>query len=165
MLGLSPELRAQTTIKYDLAFRHWGQFYAPWQDWHWWKAQGMAESDLNPSARSRCGAIGIMQLMAATAAGLKVDPYDVEGNIQGGIKYDASLLRMWARAADAGEQRDLAFASYNAGGGNVGKAVVMAGAPPRWSAARVFLPRVTGAHSGETVNYVARIRGFYGQIR
>lgn len=161
-LWLSPWLSQAQTARYDLAFKRWGEFYAPWQDWHWWRAQGIAESGLDQAARSRCAAIGVMQLLAETAKGLGVNPYDAESNIQGGIKYDASLARMWARASSTDERRDLAFASYNAGPGNVARAVKLAAGIPQWTTARVFLPQITGVHAGETVAYVAKIRKLMG---
>jgi soluble lytic murein transglycosylase-like protein len=104
-----------------------------------------------------------MQLMAPTAAGLGVNPYDPEQNIQGGIKYDASLLKLWKSAASAPEQRNLALASYNAGPGNIERAVKFTAGPPEWSTARLFLPRITGPHASETLNYVARINGLMEQ--
>lgn len=50
-------------------------------------AVAFAESGLNPKATSPKGAIGIMQLMPATAKQLGVDPADVDENIRGGVQY------------------------------------------------------------------------------
>ena len=47
-------------------------------------AVAQKESGYNPSAVSKAGAIGVMQLMPATAAQLGVDPTDAAQNIQGG---------------------------------------------------------------------------------
>jgi len=152
------------TAKYDQAFRQWGQFYFPWHDWHYWKAQGIAESGLNPAATSWCGATGIMQFMPATAKSLGVDARDPESSIQGGIRYDRSLWGLW-RSAGSEERLKLTFASYNAGPGNIQRAAKLVPAPPTWPAVAGALPRVTGAHSSETVGYVARIWFLYGRIR
>lgn len=67
------------------------------------------ESRLDPKAVSRRGALGVMQLRPATAAGLGVDPTDLRGNVDGGAAYLGQLL----------EQFDgdlvLALAAYDAG--------------------------------------------------
>lgn len=155
-LPLSPEAQ---TLKYDLAFKTWGEFYMPWQDWQWWKAQGRAESGLNPGAASYCGAVGVMQLMPATAKAMGVDPTDPEANIRGGIHYDRMLWDGWPAIA-ASDRIAFTFAGYNAGPGNIRKARQLA-SNGTWPAVAQALPHVTGKHSTETVNYVARIRAFY----
>lgn len=66
------------------------------------------ESAYNPSARSHVGAIGLGQLMPATAANLGVDPHDWRQNLDGSARY---LLMMLDRFRDA----RLALAAYNAG--------------------------------------------------
>ncbi len=68
-----------------------------------------AESAGNQRAVSLAGAIGLMQLMPATAASLGVDPWQPLQNLQGGIAYLASLLRTYE-----GDVR-LALVAYNAG--------------------------------------------------
>jgi hypothetical protein len=67
-----------------------------------------AESGGDPRAVSPAGAIGLMQLMPATAAGLGVDPWDPLDNLRGGIAYLAGLLRAYADPT-------LALVAYNAG--------------------------------------------------
>lgn len=82
----------------------------------------MKESNFNTYAKSSSGAMGIMQLMPATAESLGVDnPYDVESNIMAGAK----LLKQFYD--DNNGNIDLMLASYNAGPGAVKK---YGGVPP-----------------------------------
>lgn len=164
-LFLFPCHSSASTIKYDLHFKHWGEFYFPWDDWKHWKAQGLAESGLNPDAVSWCGAMGIMQLMPGTAKELGVNPYDTETNIQGGIKYDKRLYRYWPEIKDRDEQRYFVFASYNAGPGHIIKAYRLAGRAQKWKDVSLKLPYVTGKNAKETINYIIHIQQFYMQIR
>lgn len=96
------------------------------------------ESGFDPGAVSPKGAMGLMQLMPGTAALLGVkDPFNVEQNIQGGIRYLEMCLARFDR--DVG----LAVAAYNAGPENVAK---YQGCPP--------FP--------ETINYVNVVLRDYG---
>lgn len=73
------------------------------------RAMVAAESGGNARAQSPAGAIGLMQLMPATAAALGVDPWQPRENLRGGITYLGGLLRKY------GENARLALIAYNAG--------------------------------------------------
>ena len=100
------------------------------------KAIAIAESDMNQDEISSVGAIGVMQLMPETAAGLGVNPYDTNENIAGGAKY----LRQMLDTFDG--DVPLAVAAYNAGPGAVKR---YGGIPPY----------------SETKNYVGRVMDMY----
>ena len=151
---------AQTT-RYDAELTRWAHFYFPFEDWRWFKAQGIAESGLNPLAKSPCGARGIMQLMPATAREMGVaDASDPESNIRGGVRYDRALWRAWSSIADPSERRRFMFGSYNAGLGNIRKA----SRGPSWSDAVARLAAVTGKLAQQTIDYVMRIWRFYDAL-
>jgi membrane-bound lytic murein transglycosylase MltF len=87
-------------------------------------AQGYQESTLDQNKKSHVGAIGVMQIMPATGQSLKVGNIGVtEANIHGGAKYMDQLMTQYFKDAKFDEQNRtlFAFASYNAGPGNIAK--------------------------------------------
>jgi len=96
-----------------------------------------AESGFNPKARSNKGAMGLMQLMPATARDLGVVDASVpEHNIHGGVKYLAGLLDRFKGNVT------LAAAAYNAGPEAVEK---YAGVPP-YAETQTYVRRVNILH-------------------
>jgi hypothetical protein len=95
------------------------------------------ESNFNPNAVSRKGAMGLMQLMPSTARSLNVsNPFDPQQNVDAGVRHLRKLLDNYG-----GDVR-LTLAAYNAGSGAVARS---AGVP----------------HIRETQNYVRRITDLY----
>lgn len=90
-----------------------------------------AESNYAPQARSRKGAMGLMQLMPATARQYALaDPYDPQANIEAGIRHLKSLLDRF--------DVPLALAAYNAGEGTVRR---YGGMPP-YRETRSYVSRI-----------------------
>ena len=101
-----------------------------------------AESAFYTRARSRTGALGLMQLMPQTALRFGVtDPFDPRQNITGGVKY----LR-WLSDNFKGDLTKV-VAAYNAGEGAVAK---YKGIPP-FAETRAYVPRVLGLYSKRLV--------------
>ena len=100
-----------------------------------------AESNFNYLAVSRKGALGLMQLMPATADDMLVgDPFDPRDNIHGGTRYLRKMLGMFN-----GNLR-MALAAYNAGPNRV----IKLGRVPQFK---------------ETVNYIKKVQYFYKEYR
>lgn len=132
-------------------------------------AQCFQESRFDPAARSHAGAMGLMQIMPATAKELGVtDPFDPRQSIEGGCKYMDWLHRTYfsspkiARA----DQLDFCLAAYNAGAGNVRKWRALATKrgldANKWFGNVERIARANGVK--ETVDYVSRITKYAVQF-
>jgi membrane-bound lytic murein transglycosylase F len=120
---------------------------------------------LNPLAHGPAGDSGIMQLIPVTAREMGVSSvFDPEANIAGGIKLDAANWRYWASIPDTAERRKIAFASYNAGPGNISRARARAGGAITWAAISAHLAEVTGRWADTTIRYVNNIHRVYAEI-
>jgi membrane-bound lytic murein transglycosylase F len=141
-------------------------------DWTWWKCQAMAESAMDSTAKSYCGAEGIMQIMPGTwnqiAAKIDVSsPWIVKDAINAGIYYDARMWAVWTARRPLEQRVFFTLASYNAGAGNIVRAQRLVPDDQdenAWEAVGAQLHRITGHHHRETLGYVERIRRFHQEI-
>lgn len=117
------------------------------------KAIILQESGGNPKATSEAGAIGLMQLMPATAKALGVDPTDPEQNVEGGTRYLGQLMKQF------GDEK-LALAAYNWGPGNVRKALNYLdkkGKTKTWANIVRYAERLPRRLPEETARYVESV--------
>ena len=97
------------------------------------------ESNFNPNAVSRKGAMGLMQLMPSTARSLHVtNPFDPQQNVDAGVRHLKKLLESY------GGNIRLSLAAYNAGAG----AVARSSGVPRYSETQNYVRRITELYYG-----------------
>ncbi len=112
------------------------------------KALITTESSWNPRAVSKKGAMGLMQLMPATANEMQItDPFDPEENIDGGTRYLRQLLDRFD------DNLDLALAAYNAGPSRVEKRRGI----PRIAETKKFIKKVLSIYEGKSGEKTMRI--------
>ena len=158
----------RATERFDPIFKKYAKrYFGIGTDWRWFKAQGMAESDLTPTARSRAGARGIMQLMPSTYGLIKtalpqfgaID--NPEWNIAAGILHDRDLWTVYKRDLDEPERWRFVFAGYNAGEGTIMRARKAASAAKlddrTWPNIESVAPKVERWRYTETLDYVRKI--------
>ena len=172
--GIAPDdlaafARYNRFTTYDQHFTKYSKrFFGVGFDWHYFKAQAVAESNLREDARSPVGAVGVMQIMPRTFAEIQRKNPAITGsldqprwNIAAGIWYDRQHFVVWAADRSLVERLKFTFGSYNAGRSSILRAQQFAlgeGLNARlWDSVAGELPRVTGRRSQETVAYVARV--------
>ncbi len=138
-----PPVQVATLIKQknlEGVIKKYAQEYGVDEDLIW--AVIRQESGFNPGAISPKGAVGLMQLMPGTAALMGVsNPFDVDQNIAGGVKYLEQCLSQFNHDVP------LALAAYNAGPANV---VKYQGCPP-FAETRNYVASILQAYAGEPI--------------
>lgn len=116
--------------RYDGLIRGIANKQFPECDWLLIKAQVAQESSFDPNAKSPCGALGLLQLMPATARQVfelsESDLLVPEQNLDAGIEYLRIQFMHFFEIPDRAERLKFALASYNAGRGYVNKALELA---------------------------------------
>ena len=163
--------------KFDRYFSKYAKrFIGPGFDWHFFKAQPVAESGLEPSAKSGVGAVGLMQIMPKTFEEIQAKNPAIKGNwrhprwnIAAGIYYDRTLWNLWKAERPRQDRINFMFGSYNAGKGNILKAQKEAEkrglSPNQWESIVSALPEITGKRSHETISYVKKIEHVKGVLK
>ena len=162
--------------RYDEVFRKYSKrFFGVGFDWEYFKAQGMAESGLEPSAVSRVGARGIMQLMPGTYAMIKSRKTDMgeiddpEWNIAAGIMHSRGLWLRWKDSPTIEERVRFMFASYNAGEGTILRARSVARTEQlderAWENIETIAPKVQRWRYRETLPYVRKIENNHDKLK
>lgn len=169
ILVASPAEGQRHLDRYDATFRKYSKrFFGVGYDWRLFKAQGLAESNLDPAATSWVGARGIMQLMPSTFLAIQsknpqllaID--DDEWNIAAGIYHDRELWRLWRDdSVDVADHHLFMFGSYNAGRVPILRAQGVARAraldPRRWASVEQVAASVRRWRHLETLGYVRKI--------
>jgi membrane-bound lytic murein transglycosylase MltF len=129
-------------------------------------AQGYQESGLDQNKKSAVGAIGVMQVMPATGADMKVgDITRIEPNIHAGVKYVRFMMDQYYanESMDQLNKGLFTFASYNAGPGRIRglreRAAKRGLDPNKWfNNVEIVAAESIGR---ETVQYVSNIYKYY----
>jgi len=174
--GRAGAQRAAARTRYDPVFRKYSKrFFGPGFDWQYFKAQGIAESGLDPRARSFVGARGVMQLMPGTYDMIRKARHermgsieDPESNIAVAILHDRDLWQTMQDNPTFEERVRFMFGSYNAGEGPIGRARQLARTERlddrQWQSVARVAPRVPNWRYRETLPYVQKIEGQHDSL-
>lgn len=127
-------------------------------------AQAFQESRLNNNAKSRVGAVGIMQVLPSTATDKSVgikNFRELEGNIEAGAKYNRFVADTYFDDPNISELDQILFvlASYNAGPNRVARVRKKANDPNTWFGEVEW--QVLKAAGAEPIKYVKNIYIYY----
>ena len=179
----APMLSKGVISHYDAYFKRHGRRIG-W-DWRLIAAQCYQESTFDPEARSWAGAVGLMQIMPATADHLglpREQMTDPERSIEAATRYLKELETAFADIHDHTERQNMALASYNGGIHHIHDAMRLCRRdkrnPHQWEHVKHYILRLsepryyqdTLVHHGymrgqETADYVDRIRERYRKYR
>jgi soluble lytic murein transglycosylase-like protein len=169
--AVSPRAAAQRvpSDRYDAYFKKYTKrYFGVGFDWKLFKAQGMAESGLSPTAKSWVGARGIMQLMPSTYHDISshrpemtsID--DPQWNIAAGIMHDRDMWTLWKDSVPDDDRWRFMFGGYNAGEGTIFRAQEVARASKlnerTWPNIESVAPTVPRWRYKETLGYVHTIQ-------
>jgi len=108
------------------------------------------------------------QLMPATAKELGLNLKEdhsigsilhPESNLDASARYLRKLFEKYNKEGISGDEAwNFAAGAYNAGMGNIAKAIEKVGRVSQWDQVAAVLPQVTGKYSAETIRYVNRLR-------
>jgi membrane-bound lytic murein transglycosylase MltF len=162
--------------EYDHLFKKYSKrYFGPAFDWRLFKAQAMAESNLTPTAQSRVGARGLMQLMPKTFREIQTRNPELacidhpEWNIAAGIHYDRVLWKLWNEHPTLEDRRNFMLGSYNAGRGTLLRAQSTAREKKldcgSWRSIAEVAPSVRGWRYRETLGYVTKIEAYLAGLK
>jgi soluble lytic murein transglycosylase-like protein len=164
------------TTRYDDYFRKYSKrYFGPGFAWRVFKAQAMAESGLDSTARSAVGARGVMQLMPSTFALISArrpdfaSVEDAQTNIAAGIAHDAYLWKFFANINPHPDHYRFMVGAYNAGEGTIQRAQRVAQSAnfdaATWTGVAAIAPQVPRWRYQETLAYVEHIAANYRRLK
>ena len=149
-------------------------------DWRLIAAQVYQESHLNPWAKSRAGARGLMQIMPATGRSLGVtDLFDPVQNINAGVQHLKNLFEHF-KAVPGKDRLLIALAAYNIGQGHIHDARKLAKKkgldPNKWESLSKTLPllqyrkyyrhaKYGFCRGNEPIRYIKQIMIYYDVLK